>query len=299
MIVKDCIQGTLAPFVPSASQPWNKRRISHLLNRISYGGTPTEIEGYLLSDPGQIVDDLFDIAENTPLPDINFFPWAETDEYGPDDDTYQQYLLMNQYWIQGMLTEGVRHKLAFFWSNHFVTEASLYGRHSTFLFQYYFLLHKNALGNLKTFVKDMGLTPAMLWYLNGNQNTNTRPNENYAREVLELFTMGEGNYSQHDIEELARAFTGWKVNYYDASIPKNYYRPTKYGEFIYRKTQHDYGEKTLLGITYTPNDDDNGMNDYNMVHDIIFEQKPFQVADHICRKIYKFYVYDIVDEDIL
>ena len=206
---------------------------------------------------------------------------------------------LSQLWIQGMMNEGVRHKLAFFWSNHFVTESGVYGRHSTYLFQYYYVLHKHALGNFKDFVKDIGLTPAMLRYLNGDVNTKQRPNENYGRELLELFTMGEGNYSQKDIEEAARALTGWKTVFYDRNLQKSFYLPNKYGEYRFTKSQHDYGEKTVLGVTYTPDDDDDGFNDYNQLHDIIFTQRQDAIADFICRKLYRFYVYEDVNEEVL
>ena len=294
-----CIEGTLAAYQPRPDKPWDERRVRHLFNRISFGASPSEIQDALTKTPDQVIDELISRAEQFPLPTINEYPWAETSEYGPDDNTYQQMRFLSQLWIKGMLDEGVRHKLALFWSNHFVTESDVYGRHSTYLFQYYYILHLNAFGDFKKFVKDIGLTPAMLLYLNGNVNTEKRPNENYAREILELFTMGEGNYSQQDIEELSRALTGWKAQYYDRNLQKTIYVPTKFGEFRFVKTDHDYGEKTILGVTYTPDDDDDGFNDYDRVHDIIFEQRTQAIARYICEKIYRFYVYQDVDEDIL
>lgn len=297
--VNQCIQGTLNPYVPTAQQPWDEKRVRHLYNRISFGASYADIENALQKSPAEVIDELLDRAEAFPLPTINEYPWAEADDYGPDDNVYQQFRFLSQQWIQGMLSEGVRHKLALFWSNHFVTEAGVYGRHSTYLFQYYYILQKNALGDFKEFVKDMGRTPAMLRYLNGDVNTARRPNENYARELLELFTMGEGNYTQTDIEELSRALTGWKSRLYDRNEMKTYYVPTKYGEFRYVKNDHDYGEKTILGVTYTPMDDDNGENDYNRVHDIIFDQGGDQTARFICSKLYKFYIYEEVSPEVL
>lgn len=296
---RQCIQGTLAPYQPSPSMPWNEKRIRHLYNRISFGAKFSEVQDALQKTPGELVDELLDRAEQAPLPNRSSYPWAEASEYGPDDNVYQQFRFLSQMWIEGMLNEGVRHKLALFWSNHFVTEASVYGRHSTYLFQYYYILHRNALGNFKEFVKDMGRTPAMLWYLNGNVNTSRRPNENYARELLELFTMGEGNYTQQDIEELSRALTGWKAQYYDRNQQKTIYVPTQYNEFRFVKTDHDYGEKTVLGVTYTPQDDDDGNNDYDRVHDIIFDQGRDETARFICSKLYRYYLYEEINEDVL
>jgi len=298
-LVRQCIQGTLAPYVPDQDQPWNAQRIRHLYNRISFGATTAEVSAGLQMTPSDLIDQLLTQAESQPLPSIANYPWAESDEYGPDDNVYAQYQFLNQQWIEGMLTEGVRSKLVLFWSNHFVTEAQVYGRHSTYLFQYHYVLHKNALGNFKEFVKDIGRTPAMLRYLNSDVNTRQRPNENYGRELLELFTMGDGNYSQNDIEEISRALTGWKASYYDRTLRKTIYVPTKYNEFRFVKNDHDYDEKTIFGVTYTPADDDDGNNDYDKVHDIIFDQRKVETARFICSKIYRYYVYEIVDENIL
>ena len=298
-VMRQCIQGTLAPYVPTAEQPWDERRVHHVYNRLAFGASHAEVQEGLSMTPSELVDMLLDRAENYPLPSKNDYPWAEADTYGPDDNTFQNHRYLSQLWLRDMFNEGVRSKLALFWSNHFVIESSEIGRHSTYLFQYYYILHLRALGNFKEFVKDMGLTPAMLNYLNGNVNTDRRPNENYARELLELFTMGDGNYTQQDIEELSRALTGWKTQYRDRTLNQTFYVPTKYGEYRFVKDDHDYGEKTFLGVTYTPDDDDDGFNDYNRVHDIIFEQRERETARFICSKMYRYFVYEDVDDDIL
>ena len=113
----------------------------------------------------------------------------------------------------------------------------------------------------------------MLNFLNNQQNRKDHPNENFAREVMELFTLGRGNYTEHDIKEAARAFTGWGANLK--------------GEFIFRRFQHDFGSKTVLGKT--------GNFDGDEVLDILLQQK--QTAKFITQKIYKFFVNEQPDAE--
>jgi uncharacterized protein (DUF1800 family) len=177
---------------------------------------------------------------------------------------------LNMFWMHEMVDTGaqLREKLSFFWHGHFAC------RNLNVFYQQGLLdiLRKNALGSFRTMLYEVSKSAAMLNFLNNQQNRKDHPNENFAREVMELFTLGRGNYTEEDIKEAARAFTGW------ASIPK--------GEFIFRKGQHDYGTKTVLGKT--------GNLTGEEVLDILLEQK--QTAKHISEKMYKFFVNDTVDE---
>ncbi|MFK7807430.1 MAG: DUF1800 family protein, partial [Saprospiraceae bacterium] len=159
---------------------------------------------------------------------------------------------------------------------------------------YYNLLHIHAFGNFKTFVEEIGKTPAMLVYLNGNVNVAEEPNENYARELLELFTLGANNgYTSEDIINVARALTGWKVDQ-DECEP----------EFI-DPEDHDYEEKVIFGQTIeaTPNVIDQTIATveakYQEVHDLIFAQREQLVAIYICEQIYKHFVYPEVNPAII
>ncbi len=128
------------------------------------------------------------------------------------------------------------------------------------------------LGISEISLHDVSKTGAMLNFLNNNQNRKDHPNENFAREVMELFTMGRGNYTEHDVKEAARAFTGWGAN--------------AKGEFVFRRFQHDDGSKTVLGKT--------GNFDGDEVLEILLDQK--QTAKFISQKIYRFFVNDAIDE---
>ncbi len=177
---------------------------------------------------------------------------------------------LNLEWLDEMVNseQQLREKMAFFWHGHFAC------RNLNALYQQELInvIRKNALGNFGTMLKEVSRSAAMLAFLNNQQNRKQKPNENFAREVMELFTMGRGNYTEKDIKEAARAFTGWqfKLN----------------GEFIFRENLHDDGSKTVLGKT--------GNFDGNDVLDILLQQK--QTAYFLTQKIYRFFVNENADE---
>jgi uncharacterized protein (DUF1800 family) len=178
---------------------------------------------------------------------------------------------LNLYWLHEMVNSSaqLREKMAFFWHGHFAC------RNLNIFFQQELLdvIRRNALGNFGTLLKEVSKNAAMLNFLNNQQNRKDHPNENFAREVMELFTLGRGNYTEHDIKEAARAFTGWSA--------------TIKGEFIFRRGQHDYNSKTVLGKT--------GNFDGDEVLDILLQQK--QTAKYITQKIYKFFVNEQPDAE--
>ncbi len=178
---------------------------------------------------------------------------------------------LNLEWLDEMVNseQQLREKLAFFWHGHFACR-NLNAFYQQDLIN---IIRKNALGNFGTMLKEVSRSAAMLAFLNNQQNRKQKPNENFAREVMELFTMGRGNYTEKDIKEAARAFTGWqfKIN----------------GEFIFRANFHDDGVKTVLNKTGNFDGDD--------VLDILLEQK--QTATYITTKLYRFFVNDEVDKE--
>ena len=177
---------------------------------------------------------------------------------------------LNIYWLYEMVNSSaqLREKMAFFWHGHFAC------RNLNIFYQQGLLdvIRRNALGNFGTLLKEVSKTAAMLNFLNNQQNRKDHPNENFAREVMELFTLGRGNYTEHDVKEAARAFTGWTANLR--------------GDFVFRRFQHDFGSKTVLGKT--------GDFDGGDVLDILLEQK--QTARFVTEKIYKFFVNEQPDK---
>ncbi|WP_244428627.1 DUF1800 family protein [Flavobacterium sp. B17] len=185
----------------------------------------------------------------------------------------QQNEELNLNFLNKMVTsnEQLREKMAFFWHGHFASRV----QNPKFNRQILNVIRKNALGNFRELLFEVSKAPAMLSFLNNQQNKKDHPNENFAREVMELFTMGRGNYTEKDIREGARSFTGWG---YD-----------KEGNFMERKKLHDEGSKIFLGKTgnFTGND----------VLNIILEQKA--TSRFITTKIYKFFVNENINEAII
>jgi uncharacterized protein (DUF1800 family) len=177
---------------------------------------------------------------------------------------------LNIRWLEEMIGSEaqLREKMSLFWHGHFACRVI----NSYFQQELLQIIRENALGNFKDLLKGVSKSPSMLQFLNNQQNRKKKPNENFAREVMELFTMGRGNYTETDIKEAARAFTGWGFNLK--------------GEFEFRKFQHDTDSKTVLGKTGNFDGDD--------VLDILLEQK--QTAKYITKKIYKYFVNDTADD---
>ncbi len=177
---------------------------------------------------------------------------------------------LNVMWTHAMINSGhpLQEKMALFWHGHFAcrTQNVLFNQ------QLLQVIRQHGLGNFGTLLTEVSKTPAMLAFLNNQQNRKQRPNENFAREVMELFTLGRGNYTEKDIKEAARAFTGWGYN--------------EIGQFQFRKNLHDEGNKTVLGKT--------GMFDGDDVIKILLEQK--QTARYITAKIYRYFVNETEDD---
>jgi uncharacterized protein (DUF1800 family) len=177
---------------------------------------------------------------------------------------------LNLAWLDEMINSEaqLREKMSLFWHGHFACRVI----NSFFQQELLHTLRTNALGNFGELLKAVSKSASMLQFLNNQQNRKGRPNENFAREVMELFTMGRSNYTEKDIKEAARAFTGWGYNLQ--------------GEFVFRKNQHDTNSKTFLGRTGNFNGDD--------VLNILLEQP--QTAVFITRKLYTYFVNETPDD---
>lgn len=177
---------------------------------------------------------------------------------------------MNLAWIDRMVAgeQMLREKMAFFWHGHFAART----QNSLFTQLLVNTIREHALADFGTLLRAVSKSPAMLAFLNNQQNRKQRPNENFAREVMELFTLGRGQYTEMDVKESARAFTGWQFE--------------RDGGFRFRTNFHDDGEKTVLGVKGKLTGDD--------VIDILLK-KP-ETSDFITRKIWRFFVSEQIDE---
>ncbi len=257
------------------------QKIKHLYGRAGFGLSPQEWEKRRHWSVKKGVEELFtaatkktslqleNLAENRSLEELKKLKGKKLEE--AKKQGRMQLAELNNNWIIRMAdpTEAaLLERVCLFWHGHFACELKT----PKLALAHLNTLRKHALGNFRDLVKAIARDPAMIRYLNNQQNRKSRPNENFARELLELFTMGRGNYSEQDIKEVARAFTGW-------SSDLN-------GEFIFRSRQHDYGPKTVFG--------QKGNFDGDEIIDLILAQK--QTARFICYKIYRYFVNEKVDE---
>lgn len=269
----NCNTATLAPYAP----PLDRSRVEHLFRRLGFSASVDRVNQAVGQSANALVDSLINEALSMPpQPAPAWANWTRAN-YPADDDAAgalarTQRADWSLEYTRGLLTNNLRDRLSFFWSNHFVTEIDVYDG-PAFLYQYTNCLQRNALGNFKTFVSEIGLTNAMLYYLDGVYNNGQNPNENYARELYELFTLGEGNgYTEDDIIETARSLSGY----------------TNRGEIqwtpvTFDPTDHDAGSKTILGQT--------GNWGYDDTIDVLFAQRPNEIAEFICRKLYEYFVH--------
>lgn len=269
----NCNTGTLAPY----TTPLDRLRAQHLYRRLGFSASTETIDQAIGQNPVTLVNNLVDQAvAATPIPAPAWSEWTNAN-YPQDDDLARQVRRaqreeLNTAYGNGLLNNNLFDRMSVFWSNHFVTEIDVYDCNS-FLYEYVNCLQRNALGNFKTFVSEIGLTSAMLRYLDGAFNNRNRPNENYARELYELFTLGEGvGYTEEDIIETARALTGY-VNRGEEGCTKITFNPE----------QFDTDPKTILGQT--------GNWDYDDVIDILFNERADQIAFFICKKLYLYFVH--------
>lgn len=229
----------------SKDEPIGFEAARHLLGRTSFAAQPHEIAMYAKLTRAEGVDRL--LAETKrqatyPAPEwatnyVRIFRPEMTQEERQQAQRREQVergLALRAWWTAEMLTTSspLTEKMTLFWHNHFATSQQKV-RVASLMYRQNALLRQYAVGNFGALLREVSKDPAMLIYLDGAQNRKGMPNENFAREVMELFTLGEGNYSEEDIKQVARAFSGWSV---DPDV----------GEFRFRKGQHDDGEKNDL-----------------------------------------------------
>jgi uncharacterized protein (DUF1800 family) len=291
MALPRLVTSGLDPYVPSAEKPWDRQRAGYLLRRTLFGAKRAEIDLALTKSPGELVDMLLaDSALPTPA-----FTW-QNDDYWYDNsnndlDNRNRLQDLRDWWTGLMLNQqfSIREKMTFFWSDHWATEA-ITVRQPHFNYWFLDLFRRNFLGNFKQMVKDVTISPAMLIYLDGWYNSRQRPNENYARELMELHTLGEGNgYTQDDIANTARALTGWTMK--EKGISPTGAKTYDPKEAAFLTNRFDATNKTIMGRT--------GNWGYEDVVNIIFEVHEMEAARFICRKLYREFVYEIADETII
>ncbi len=253
--------------------------IKHLYWRAGFGLSPAEWAEKRSMPLRKAVDELFSQAQNPyllPVPeaDLPIEPrMLDREQIVERQRIERQRVLEHNFsWLKRMASPGepaLLERMTLFWHGHFACDID----NSIPAVQYLNTIRLHALGKFRDLVIAIAREPAMIRYLNNQQNRKDQPNENFTRELLELFTIGRGNYTETDIKEGARAFTGWSS--------------TLLGEYVFRPGQHDYGKKTFFGKT--------GNYDGTDIIDLILERK--ETAQFIAGKIYRYFVNENGDEE--
>ncbi len=246
-------------WAPAPDDPFDAKWAAHLYRRAGFGCTAAELAEAVGAGLDATLTKMFAPPAKPP---------AQLPAPRNANATVVNYIRAE--WLQRMLAgaEPARERLTLFWHNHFATsiakiqDAKLMQRQNE-------LIRQHALGTFESFLKEMSRDPAMLIWLDSNQNVKSHPNENFAREVMELFALGVGNFKEMDVRESARAFTGWHV-----------IAPGGERRFEFRQAEHDFGDKTILGQTGSWNGDD--------VVRILLEQPA--CARFLVRKLYAFFI---------
>jgi uncharacterized protein (DUF1800 family) len=253
------------PFEPSPEAEWNSARAAHLYRRAAFGASRSELAAAIKKSPAEVVQRLVRGSSDDAT------ARSEADAFAQSVLATNDPKQLAAWWVYVLLStkQPLLERMTLFWHGHFATSAEKV-TDAKAMFEQNRLLREHALGDFRPLVRAISRDPAMLVYLDSATNRKAHPNENFARELMELFCLGEGNYSEKDVQELARCFTGWEI---------------KLGRFRFNRFQHDAGNKSLLGKT-------DAFEDVAAV-DWVLEQP--QAARFIVGKLYKQFICDEPD----
>jgi uncharacterized protein (DUF1800 family) len=289
-------QSGLTPY----SGPWTRNEVQHLLKRTMFGSTKADIDYFTARTMDQAINELLNPVAALPTPPLNDYSEDVPDAGAPagttwvnnvseDDDINEGRLMSFKHWWAGVMLNqdrSIREKITLFWADHFGTETNTIGL-GHFVYRHNNLLRTGGLGNFKTLVKDVTVDAGMLIYLNGYLNSSSAPDENYARELMELFTLGKGPtvaYTEDDVRKAARILTGWRIS------------PTT-ALTTFDPANHDSNNKSFSGYfggaTITGQAGVNGELETDDLINMIFSKD--EVSKYICRSIYRWFIYYTID----
>ncbi len=292
-------------FGPASINPfsgtWGRAQVKHLLNRTLFGHNLADEEFFMAMTMDQAVDYIMNVPSTQPSPPINVYSTEDPDVpyeqtwVGADEgnNSFLRIASTMHWWMTQMAKPDrhIREKMTMFFHNHFATQIGVVEL-SNAVYYHHAFLRENSLGNFKQMVKDITIDAAMLKYLNGYLNTSAAPDENYARELMELFTLGkapESQYTESDIKAAAKVLTGWSLNFLDNFKTKFY------------SDRHDTTNKTFSSFfnntTITGKTGANGATETNELIDMIFTKEDV-IARHLVRKLYRYFVYYTINTNI-
>jgi uncharacterized protein (DUF1800 family) len=282
------------------SGAWTVNEVTHLLKRTMFGATKADVDYFKSRTMSQAVDELLNPTAALPAPPVNDYgadaavppgqTWINNPTINKDlNDSRRQSF--KKWWSGTMINQdrSIREKLTLFWANHFGTETGTI-EISHFVYRHNDLLRKSVLGNYKQLIKDVTIDCGMLRYLNGYLNEKDAPDENYGRELQELFTIGKdfvtnlGPYTEEDVRAAARVLTGWTIN--DTTFT-SYFDPAKH-DTADKQFSSFYGNTVVTGQSGA-----NGALETDALITMLFEKS--NVSEFICRKLYRWFVYYDID----
>ncbi len=276
---------------------WTEKELRHLLRRVLYGVSDQDIKTHNNKTMDESLALLFETNSTSVIPiyhdnDDSEIPYGTTPiNVAYKADSEENRMLHIKSWYIGLLRNdtSIQGRMAMFWHNHFSTEFNTV-KDSRYNYRYFELIHKNATGNFKVLLRDMTTNAQMLVYLNGNSNIKGRPNENYARELQELFTIGKElnpHYTEDDVKNAARVLTGWKDDkegirtYFDAE-------------------SHDAEDKTFSSFynfhVIRGRSGSDGVKELDDLIEMICNHQ--ETSKFLCRKLYRWFVSSEIDETI-
>jgi hypothetical protein len=310
----------LAPY-PSTGA-WTIWEVTHLLRRLSFGVKKSDIDALLLLSPSAAVDALLNIAPPTApsATPLNYYQATLADSGGialgdswtsnnltfvnPNDGTNDYYRELSlKYWSWGLCLDSsptIREKMTHFWYHfipiNFEEIRNIQVNASTMSHDYMALLRTNALGNFKTLIKAIAKTPAMLIYLGNQYSTATVPNENFARELMELFTIGKvpQNYTEDDVKAASKVLSGWRVPSFTTAYPFN----PGFNSSYHNQTNKVFSAAYFAGTTIANQTGANGANEFDLFFDMLFDKQKVAISQYICRRLYRFFVYYDIDTNV-
>lgn len=301
---------------------WTVWEAAHLLRRVGFGVKKADLDALLLMNVSDAVNTLLNISaptvpsatalnyyQNT-LPDSGGIllgeSWTSNNlTYVNTNDGTNNTLRQNSLtsWSWGLCIQDgttIREKMMQFWYHfipvNFDDVRSQQRNSATMCNDYMNLLRNNALGNFKTLIKDVAKTPAMLVYLGNQYSTATVPNENFARELMELFTMGKvptQNYTESDVIAASKVFSGWRVSGFSSAYPLVSAFNSGYHNQADKTFSLNFGNTTIYNQTGA-----NGANEFDLFFDLLFTQQQDTIAKYLCRRIYRYFIYYDIDANI-
>jgi uncharacterized protein (DUF1800 family) len=298
---------------------WTNIEAMHLLKRTGYGYKKLDVDAIIGTSLSDAVNRILAVDNTVPPPPVVYYNSSdEPDENDLADgadwtndpfNTYEFGFSSNykrfyglQLWLLGKALNQditIREKMTLFWY-HFipvdfltVTESSNeYSSNNSarILYQYMSLFRNNSLPNFKTLIRSIATEPSMMFYLNNNANTKTAPDENFAREIMELFTIGkdaEASYTQSDVVEAAKVLTGWRVENLNTATPSTNFKTE-------RHSTEDKKFSAFFDNTVISNQGDKEIDAFI---DMIFSKSKF-VSEYICRRLYRYFVYYDIDASV-